>query len=360
LFFYQPAVWWISRRVRIEREHCCDDIAVAATGDALRYARALTRFEELRIDHAQTVLAASGGSLLSRVRRLVGVDSAESASWSSRWTAGAALLVVAVALLVSPALPAFANHDDQKVAPAPAVAPAPHVTATCPTQSNSEIDVSESADADVDVDAPPDPPEPAIPEPPAPPVVDVDAIVQPILANVPTAAVRFGAAMADAAIEATTHRHAHKLNERHPTVDDLITLRSARVTSKYIEEMRNAGLGEVSLDDIVAMRAVGVTRRYIDAIRDAGIDVPCAETAIELRGIGITPAYVHEMADLGYARLTAKQISELRALNVTPDFVKSLADAGYANLPIHDLVRLAGSGITADFIRDLAKYRTKK
>ena len=32
--FYHPAVWWVSRHVRIEREHCCDDFAVSACGDA--------------------------------------------------------------------------------------------------------------------------------------------------------------------------------------------------------------------------------------------------------------------------------------------------------------------------------------
>jgi bla regulator protein BlaR1 len=33
LLFYHPAVWWVSRQVRIEREHACDDLAVAVCGD---------------------------------------------------------------------------------------------------------------------------------------------------------------------------------------------------------------------------------------------------------------------------------------------------------------------------------------
>src|SRR5262245_32870159 len=41
LLFYHPAVWWVSRRIRQEREHCCDDLAVAVCGDACAYARAL-------------------------------------------------------------------------------------------------------------------------------------------------------------------------------------------------------------------------------------------------------------------------------------------------------------------------------
>src|SRR5581483_7758159 len=59
LLFYHPAVWWISGRIRVEREHCCDDLAVGVCGDPVQYAKALTRFEELRVD-ARNVLAANG------------------------------------------------------------------------------------------------------------------------------------------------------------------------------------------------------------------------------------------------------------------------------------------------------------
>jgi beta-lactamase regulating signal transducer with metallopeptidase domain len=48
LLFYHPAVWWVSHRIRIERENACDDLAVEATGDASRYARALGALEERR------------------------------------------------------------------------------------------------------------------------------------------------------------------------------------------------------------------------------------------------------------------------------------------------------------------------
>jgi hypothetical protein len=40
VLFYHPACWWISKRIRVEREHCCDDIAVAACGDEVVYATA--------------------------------------------------------------------------------------------------------------------------------------------------------------------------------------------------------------------------------------------------------------------------------------------------------------------------------
>ena len=48
LLFYHPAVWWCSRQIRIEREHCCDDLVVEACGDRVVYAHALAQLEELR------------------------------------------------------------------------------------------------------------------------------------------------------------------------------------------------------------------------------------------------------------------------------------------------------------------------
>jgi VWFA-related protein len=69
--FYHPAVWWISGQVRIERELCCDDLVIAAGTDRLTYARALTDMESARPQRLTPGLAANGGSLMDRIRRLI-------------------------------------------------------------------------------------------------------------------------------------------------------------------------------------------------------------------------------------------------------------------------------------------------
>ena len=75
LLFYHPAVWWLSARIRAERELCCDDVAAELCGDPLLLARALTDLEALRETPAPTpthlALAANGGSLMHRVRHLL-------------------------------------------------------------------------------------------------------------------------------------------------------------------------------------------------------------------------------------------------------------------------------------------------
>jgi len=46
LFFYHPAVWWMSSTIRSERESSCDDMAVAITGETVDYAKALINIQE--------------------------------------------------------------------------------------------------------------------------------------------------------------------------------------------------------------------------------------------------------------------------------------------------------------------------
>jgi uncharacterized protein (TIGR03435 family) len=73
VLFYHPAVWWVSRRIRTEREHCCDDVAVAVCGDAALYAAALTELASWSIAQPALAMAATHGPLISRVRRLLRV-----------------------------------------------------------------------------------------------------------------------------------------------------------------------------------------------------------------------------------------------------------------------------------------------
>lgn len=70
ILFYHPAVWWVSKIMRQERENCCDDIASELCGDRVTYARALLQMEELRQPDS-LILAATGGDLIERVRRLI-------------------------------------------------------------------------------------------------------------------------------------------------------------------------------------------------------------------------------------------------------------------------------------------------
>ncbi len=73
IFYYHPAVWWISAVARAERENCCDDLAVQVCGNSLTYAKALVSVEDMRM-HAPALalpFAANRGHLLNRIKRIL-------------------------------------------------------------------------------------------------------------------------------------------------------------------------------------------------------------------------------------------------------------------------------------------------
>ncbi|HEX6036485.1 M56 family metallopeptidase, partial [Longimicrobium sp.] len=95
LLFHHPAVWYVGRQIRAEREHCCDELAVGLAG-VREYAGALATLEALRQDAPALSVAANGGSLLARVRRLV-----QPAPRPAPPRLGAAVLALLLALAVA-------------------------------------------------------------------------------------------------------------------------------------------------------------------------------------------------------------------------------------------------------------------
>ena len=74
LLFFHPAVWWVSSGIRVEREFCCDDLAVAVAGNELSLARALTELEAWQAPPTPIAVSTLGGSLMHRIQRLVGAE----------------------------------------------------------------------------------------------------------------------------------------------------------------------------------------------------------------------------------------------------------------------------------------------
>jgi GWxTD domain-containing protein len=96
ILFCHPAVWWISGVIRAERENCCDDLVVAASGDRREYAAALTTLEQTRRALDEAALAATGGSLVKRIRRLL--CEPQGIVWAPMLSVGILTIVVAGAL----------------------------------------------------------------------------------------------------------------------------------------------------------------------------------------------------------------------------------------------------------------------
>jgi len=145
LLFYHPAVWWLSRRLRLEREYCCDDLAVGVCGDALCYARALSALDELRGDQLQTVLATTGGSLMNRIVRLLGVRPPASrriGGWLAPVIIAASITAATLALVLTP--PANAGEKSQTPPPVKKIEQKPDIAALAKKLGIERADVLHS------------------------------------------------------------------------------------------------------------------------------------------------------------------------------------------------------------------------
>jgi beta-lactamase regulating signal transducer with metallopeptidase domain len=100
LLVHHPAARWVSRRIRTEREYCCDDAAVRAGADVAEYARALAALEDARAG-CRLAVAAGSGTLLDRLQRLVGHP-------RRVWTPGRGAVALLAASLLAAAMLALA------------------------------------------------------------------------------------------------------------------------------------------------------------------------------------------------------------------------------------------------------------
>jgi bla regulator protein BlaR1 len=156
LFYFNPAVWWISANIRTERENCCDDIAIQICGSSLSYVKALVRLQEM--NHRAPALAmlfpGKKNQLLNRARRLLNQPQNRS-NIMEKLTATLMLLAAVVLLSISSGNSKgnklFFDQGPSALVETDTMPPAPPAPPTPPV--------------------PPTPPEaPAVPEPPVPPV----------------------------------------------------------------------------------------------------------------------------------------------------------------------------------------------
>lgn len=111
LYYFNPSVWWISANIRMERENCCDDLAVAFCGNSLIYAKALVKVEEMSRRAPAFAMAFSTGKnqMLNRVKRIL--NQSENRSDIMEKLTATFLLLLAIALF---SISANRPLDDQQ------------------------------------------------------------------------------------------------------------------------------------------------------------------------------------------------------------------------------------------------------
>jgi len=313
LLFYHPAVWWVSKTIRYERENCCDDLAVEVCGDRFVYVRALTDLEQMR-QAPGMAMAANRGALLSRVERLLKLRQPRTGAPSAWASAGviAALIVAGMAPSSHaqrppepPEPPAAAVDLIQEAPPTPPVPPADLLTgpADPATVSTPQPPAAPNKLAD-----------PVAPVPPAPP-----AAPKGLLAQARPAPPAPPATPASPATPATPGKG-------------------------WLEQIQAEGYTDLTVDEAVSMRIHGITPAYVRDLRAAGIR-PTVDQLISFRIHGVQPDFVREIQSSGFPDFNADKLIELRIHGVTPESIREARTHFKKNLTLDQVVALKIQGV---------------
>ena len=284
LLFYHPAVWWVNRVIRNEREHCCDDVAVQTCGNAHDYARALAQLEESR-SASVWAMAANGGVLTSRIGRLLGLNrTARSMSVAGIAVIGS--LCIAGVLLAGTTVAQF-----QSSAPS-----APAITVI----------------------------EPVDPAPMS------QVLVAPRVRMV--SHVRLARLEAPAAVG----RRAKESVAQDATAEQ---------RGSYIESLQSAGLKGLTVDEIIALKIHGVTPDYIRELRAAGIEASSPEL-VSLKIHEVTPDYIRGLAAAGLTNLHVHDYLAAKVQGITPEFIQAIRSHGFKDLTLRQLIALKMADIS--------------
>lgn len=396
LLFFHPAVWWISGEVRAEREHCCDDLAVSVCGDRLSYARALADLEGLRAPLPSLALAADGGSLIDRVRRLVGAPARPA---GRSWLAGLLALSIVpfgLSLQWGGGTRAAANGGGS---PSPAAnrggSPGPAATAESrrgqwtATRQGDRVDlestmswksaseshrwhVGETYEAKdlVGLTAGPDvrfelrreagtflfegrfagangsgtftfQPNPNYPR-------EMAALGY-------TVAPDRQMEMAIHDVSVTFAREIRSLGFEDTTLDQLLQMRIQGVTAEYVRALGGLGIAGFSADQLIQLKIQGVSPDWIRGLDTAGYRDLSADQLIQLKIQGVSAGWVQGLVAAGARDLSADQLIQLKIQGVSAEWVRGLADVGHPNLSAEQLVQLKIQGVSATWVRELAE-----
>lgn len=315
LLFYHPAVWWLNKRIREERENCCDDMAVEVCGNPLTYAHALARLAESQTA-PRLMMAANGRPLAARVARLLGVGNKSERISGAELSLG--LLCLSASLLAGVALIGVARnvHAETPVSPEPLV-----------------------------ITTPVDAPTISVTAPYALPVVAVyvpssASLVQSVVTQVPVihAAVAIAVRTAIAAAFPT------------PQAAPATTAISP---SSYLEGLKAAGLDNLTVDQIVELKIQGVTPEYVKSMHDLGMRLD-PDDLVGMKIQNITPEYVKQMRAATRQHLDLDDLIGMKIQGITPEYVKQIEEQGL-KADAGELVGMKIQGITPEYVREMRK-----
>ena len=342
LFFFHPAVWWIGRRLRQQRELSCDDVAVQSCTDPLIYATALLRLEEQRSQRLGLAMALDGhqswSGLRIRIARILGEGMREKGGPRELAPLPLAAICAALLLVLLPVPRLFAGLRDTwqiqtaKPASTPTAEPASMPTRVkAPAPAVSRVTRENSIASPVASAAPLA----------LFPTAETSVVAETVTADAQGAG---QGPVSGSGYDSESYGDSANAEQQAATGD-----KSAH-KADYIDEMRAAGY-DVELDKYIAMKVQGITPEYAAGMAKAGFGKPSADDLIAMKVQGVTPEYVSELRAAGLQPSSIGDLVSYRIFHVTPEFLAGMKAAGFDPIPPKKLIELRVHGVTPEYAK---------
>ena len=393
LLFYHPAVWWISRQIRNERENCCDDIAVAACGDRVVYALALLSCEESREPVPSLALRASNGSLLRRVRRLIGGPSMNRHDLPGHHGPRLAVAALAVLFLAVGSILAFAAEWNFMDPVAGTARTQPSGQVAQATGEETERDSRESENRE-DETRRADEAEATIAGKWEAELKDGEIKLKlhtrgeweshftvrtetsnftgltfsdevSFLLSREAGEFRFEGDLGGSPRSGSGEgRFTFTVDRRFPRrmerlgvtdLDDqmIFVLAATDVGSAYVEGLQERGYDKVSGEELIALAIHRVDLEYIDTMAELGFGDEDLEKLLAMRIHGVNAEFIDELAKLGFTNLDTDELMAWRIHGLDAEFIDEMKDIGFTDLDAEELVAMRIHGVTPAFVKKM-------
>ena len=382
LYCFHPGVWYIARRLRIERELACDDRVLAAGARATDYAGHLLELAYQWSGRRAPALAvgmASSHKLEGRMRAVLDPERNRTTPTRRMWLAGAALgAVVLLPLAAITMTTASANVRSSLIGPSSPHEPNPvaqasrlqaaeqsvgspdNVSGTWklrPSRTREHVDIEVRAGAfsgTASLSA-----------------SEIENLTSQSLADA-NGPIRFSISREAGTLEVEgtfatgsgsgTFRFVPNetfiagLTRRgfdRPTAQQLFALAQNEIGFEFIDELVAQKYERPDIENLVRAAHHGVGTDFLREMGQAGYRVGTLDALIRFRDHGVDPDYVRGMRAHGVSGLSPDDLVRARDHGVDPDYIGDLKSLGYDALPVDGLIRARDHGVDGEYLRGM-------
>ena len=378
-YWFHPGVWYVARRLRIEREVACDDRVLAAGADAPEYAGHLLELAYSwsgRRAPALVVGMASSRKLEGRMRAIL--DPARNRTTPSRrmWLVSAAigaalLLPLAAMTMTTASADARSGSADERHSQergAAAIAAEQPIGSRDNVAGTWEIRPSLSREFVVlQVTAGPFSWNGQFP------ASEIDRLLSQ---SAPDAK---GTMRVSVSREAGALEIEGTLNDRtgsgtfrfvpsetfiagltrrgfsRPTAQQLFALAHNDIGFEFIDELAAQKYERPDIENLVRAAHHGVGTDFLREMGQAGYRVGTLDSLIRFRDHGVDPDYVRGMRAQGVSDLSPDDIVRARDHGVDPEYIAHLKSVGYSTVPYDMLIRARDHGVEGEYLRGMSQ-----